>query len=111
VPAGRPRHETAGEPSGVSRLAVADSSAVRIVRATGGLADTVRPGETGFVFRNYNADELWAALREALHVYRTDMERWRALQRNAMSADHSWGRSARDYEQVYQWAVSRARGW
>ena len=33
------------------------------------------------------------------------------LQRNGMSADHSWGRSAREYEQVYQWAISRARGW
>ncbi len=99
------------EPCGLGQLIAMRYGAVPVVRATGGLADTVRPGETGFVFRNYNADELWNALREALHVYRTDMERWRALQRNGMSADHSWGRSARDYQQVYQWAISRARGW
>jgi starch synthase len=99
------------EPCGLGQLIAMRYGAVPVVRATGGLADTVRPGATGFTFANYNADELWGALREALHVYRNDPERWRALQRNGMTANHSWGRSARSYQQVYEWAVARARGW
>jgi starch synthase len=99
------------EPCGLGQLIAMRYGSVPVVRATGGLADTVRPGETGFAFSNYGADDFWNALREALHVYRSDPERWRALQRNGMTADHSWGRSARAYQQVYEWAVARVRGW
>lgn len=99
------------EPCGLGQLIAMRYGAVPVVRATGGLADTVRDGVTGFTFFDYSADDFWNALREALHVYRTDPESWRAIQRKGMTGDCSWETSARAYQQVYEWAIARARGW
>jgi starch synthase len=99
------------EPCGLGQLIAMRYGAVPVVRATGGLADTVRAGVTGFSFSHYSADDLWNALREALFIYRVDPESWRALQRKGMTSDYSWESSARAYQQLYEWAIARARGW
>jgi starch synthase len=99
------------EPCGLGQLIAMRYGAVPVVRATGGLADTVRAGVTGFTFTSYSADDFWNALREALHIWRLDPESWRALQRQGMMSDYSWAASARAYQQVYEWAIARARGW
>jgi starch synthase len=99
------------EPCGLGQLIAMRYGSVPVVRATGGLADTVRPGVTGFTFHNYSADDFWNALHEALHIYRVDPEGWRAMQRHGMTADYSWETSARAYQQVYEWAMARQRGW
>src|SRR5262249_21189491 len=54
------------EPCGLGQLIAMRYGAVPVVRATGGLADTVRPGVTGFSFFNYSADDFWNKLCEAL---------------------------------------------
>jgi starch synthase len=99
------------EPCGLGQMIAMRYGSVPVVRAVGGLADTVRPGVTGFTFHNYSADDFWNALREALHIYRVDPESWRALQRQGMRCDNSWETSARAYQQVYEWAIARMRGW
>jgi starch synthase len=99
------------EPCGLGQLIAMRYGSVPLVRATGGLADTVRPGVTGFTFANYNADEFWYVLRDALSTYRADGETWHALQRQGMACDYSWETSARAYQQVYEWAIARVRGW
>lgn len=99
------------EPCGLGQLIAMRYGSVPVVRTTGGLADTVRHGATGFTFQNFSAEEFWNALQEALYVLRVDPERWRAIQREGMSADYSWARSARAYQQVYEWAIARVRGW
>jgi starch synthase len=99
------------EPCGLGQLIAMRYGSVPVVRATGGLADTVRDGVTGFSFSNYSADDFWHALRGALHIYRVDPDCWRALQRQGMTADFSWPASARAYQQVYEWAIARTRGW
>jgi starch synthase len=99
------------EPCGLSQLIAMRYGSVPVVRATGGLADTVRAGVTGFSFTNYSADEFWNALREALALCRADGAGWRALQRQGMTTDYSWETSARSYQQVYEWAIARVRGW
>jgi starch synthase len=71
----------------------------------------VRDGVSGFTFSNYNSDDFWNALHRALHIYRVDPESWRAMQRKGMMNDYSWETSARAYQQVYEWAVARVRGW
>jgi starch synthase len=81
------------------------------VRSTGGLADTVRDGVTGFVFHDYAAEDFWHALRRAVFAWRTDGASWRAMQRHGMAADWSWAASARGYEQLFNWAIARVRGW
>ncbi len=98
------------EPCGLGQMMAMRYGSVPVVRATGGLADTVRPGQTGFTFSNYSADDFWNALQEALHVWRSDTEQWRVLQRNGMTSDFSWANSARKYAQVYEWACARVRG-
>jgi starch synthase len=84
---------------------------VPVVRATGGLADTVHDGITGFTFSQHTPDAFWGALERALNVYRRDRENWRMIQQNGMTTDFSWERSAHGYEQLYEWAKARVRGW
>jgi starch synthase len=71
----------------------------------------VREGVSGFLFTDYTVEAFWAALSRALATYRTDPEAWRALQRGGMAADFSWATSARGYQQVFDWANARVRGW
>jgi starch synthase len=99
------------EPCGLGQLIAMRYGSVPVVRATGGLVDTVRDNVTGFTFSNYCADDFWNKLREALHIYRVDPESWRAMQRKGMTTDYSWETSARAYQQLYEWAIARVRGW
>jgi starch synthase len=99
------------EPCGLGQLIAMRYGSVPVARATGGLADTVRPGVTGFTFPNFTADDFWNCLQEALYIFRTDPESWRAIQERGMAADYSWESSARAYQQVYEWAIARGRGW
>jgi starch synthase len=82
---------------------------VPIVRATGGLTDTVHDGITGFSFFDFSADSLWNAIQRATYVYNTDKESWRRIQQNGMRADFSWTRSAFGYQQLYEWAIAQMR--
>jgi starch synthase len=98
------------EPCGLGQLLAMRYGSVPVVRATGGLADTVHDGVTGFTFRDYSAEAFWEALRRALVTYRHDPLAWAAMQREGMRRDSSWAVSARAYEQLYEWAVARVRG-
>src|SRR6202008_3191765 len=60
------------EPCGLGQLIAMRYGGVPVVRATGGLADTVRDGVTGFTFFDYGSGELWNALQRALHLWRMD---------------------------------------
>jgi starch synthase len=99
------------EPCGLNQMYSLRYGTVPLVRATGGLYDTVRnydpaTGEgTGFTFADYSPEALLGTLRWALSVYR-QRDVWRRLQRTGMQQDHSWDSSARAYVQVYE----RARG-
>ncbi len=98
------------EPCGLGQLIAMRYGSVPVVRVTGGLADTVREGVTGFTFSDYSADALWHALQQAIHIYRVDQKSWRAIQHHGMTADTSWTTSAQGYQQLYEWAIARARG-
>lgn len=89
------------EPCGLSQLYALRYGTVPVVRAVGGLDDTVRDGETGFKFREATPEALLAALRRALALF-ADRERWTAIQRRAMAEDFSWEASAAAYEAVYR---------
>lgn len=103
------------EPCGLNQLYSLRYGTVPVVRAVGGLADTVVPYETrtpeanGFVFREYSPDALLEALQRALAVYARKPE-WRALQLAGMRTDHSWDVSARAYVKVYREVLRRAAG-
>jgi starch synthase len=99
------------EPCGLGQMIAMRYGTIPIVRATGGLLDTVREGTphdpgVGFVFWPYDAAHLEAAVHRALNTYRHP-DRWRTLIRNAMTTDHSWGRSAQRYVELYTLASER----
>jgi len=80
---------------------------VPIVRATGGLDDTVEQFEprsgtgTGFKFDAYKGQALLEKIREALYFY-SRPEIWKTIQRNGMLIDNSWAAAARKYVELYE---------
>jgi starch synthase len=71
-----------------------------VAHATGGLADTIADGETGFLFDRPERGALIEAVRRALAV-RREPRRWRAVQRAGMTRDFSWAEPARRYADLY----------
>jgi starch synthase len=88
------------EPCGLSQLYAMRYGTLPVVRATGGLDDTVTD-ETGFKFWGYNGWEMLLALRFALGVYRDGPVRWRRMREAAMQADFSWTQSGAAYRDLY----------
>ncbi len=87
------------EPSGLSQMYSLRYGTVPIVRATGGLEDTV-DGTTGFKYHGYSAGALLDATRGALLAFR-DPESWQARMRRGMAKDFSWDASAAQYQALY----------
>lgn len=94
------------EPCGLNQLNSQRYGTLPIVRATGGLDDTVVDAgpagrrSTGFKFVEYTADGLVGAVVRALAAFATP-KRWHRMQANAMRQDYSWDISAREYVKVY----------
>jgi starch synthase len=99
------------EPCGLGQLIAMRYGSVPVVRATGGLVDTVQEPVTGFMFHDYNAGAFWNAVQRAMYTYNTNQADWKQIQSNGMTADFSWERSAAGYQQLYQWAMARMRGY
>lgn len=95
------------EPCGLGQMIAMRYGSVPVVRATGGLADTVQDTINGFTFNDYSTDAFWHALQRAIYIYNVDKESWRAIQRNGMTADFSWEKSGLGYQQLYEWALAR----
>lgn len=95
------------EPCGLNQLYSLRYGTVPIVRATGGLADTVIdydvPGDsgTGFVFHDYSPRDMMAAIERALVIY-ADSERWQRLMVRDMMQRWSWEESAPKYMKLYE---------
>jgi len=98
------------EPCGLGQLIAMRYGSVPVVRATGGLADTVQDGVTGFTFYQYHVDDFWQAVQRAIYIYRVDRDTWQRIQQHGMQADYSWARSALGYQQLYDWAIARVHG-
>jgi starch synthase len=98
------------EPCGLVQLYALRYGAVPVVRATGGLADTVVDAcpatlaagtATGFTFGPPAASFFWEAVQRALACYRQRPQEWWQLVRTGMTQDWSWDRSAQAYEELY----------
>jgi starch synthase len=103
------------EPCGLNQLYSLRYGTIPIVRATGGLDDTVEDYDpssgsgTGFKFRDYTPPALLSAIQRALSVFQ-DAESWRRIQARGMRLDHSWDVAAREYVKVYRALQSVAPG-
>jgi starch synthase len=95
------------EPCGLNQMYSLRYGSVPIVRATGGLADSVQPFDpasgagTGIVFRDYTAEGLRWALSHALDLY-ADRRTWLRLVRNGMAQDFSWERQGQRYVDLFR---------
>jgi starch synthase len=95
------------EPCGLNQIYSLKYGTVPIVRATGGLDDTIENWDattgkgTGFKFTDYVGEALLLTIRQALQAFR-DQTSWQVLMRNGMGRDFSWTASAREYGKVYE---------
>jgi starch synthase len=95
------------EPCGLNQMYSLKYGTIPIVRAVGGLRDTVEDYDpaaqsgTGFVFESYDAQALLTAVDRGLAAFH-DKPAWSALRRRAMAMDFSWERSAQAYSKLYQ---------
>jgi len=95
------------EPSGLNQIYSLKYGTVPIVRATGGLDETIEPWDartgkgTGFKFHEYNGESLLLTVKAALQAFR-DQASWQVLMRNGMARDFSWAASAKEYVKVYE---------
>jgi starch synthase len=100
------------EPCGLNQLYSLRYGTIPIVRATGGLEDSVidasQPDGNGIKFADSTPGALLAAVTRALDLYR-NRPRWQALQRAGMAKDPSWDVSAREYVKVYRYAQARTQ--
>ena len=103
------------EPCGMGQMMAMRYGALPLVRETGGLADTVinyDNGEadmgTGFVFQWQEAQAVEGTLAWALDTFRDRRSAWQRMQKRAMQSDFSWQKSASQYIDLYEMALSRA---
>lgn len=95
------------EPCGLNQMYSMRYATVPIVRATGGLDDTVSDFDasqgtgTGFKFREYHAGAMLDKIREALYFY-NHPDAWRKIQLNGMAMDNSWEAVAQNYIKLYE---------
>ena len=95
------------EPCGLSQMIACRYGAVPVVRATGGLFDSISPynndmrnGGNGFVFGNYNAHEMLYVIKDAVYTF-GNKDEWRGIMKRAMTTDFSWKKSSGEYEKLY----------
>ena len=89
------------EPCGLPQMIGMRYGALPLVRKTGGLADTVKDGETGFVFEEYSSGALTETIERAIKLS-SNQELWSKMVEDAMRQDFSWEASAREYLELYK---------
>ena len=94
------------EPCGLAQMIACRYGTVPIVRATGGLKDTIRDCRggvgNGFLFQEYDAATFLSTIRQAIHLYTYHEDDWSNLMREAMRSDYRWDLSAKAYADVYR---------
>ena len=90
------------EPCGLTQMIAMRYGTIPLVRSTGGLADTVTDGVTGFVFDEYSGRALSGAIERAHALWFSDRPAWHALMHTVMRQDFSWDRSAGEYIALYK---------
>jgi starch synthase len=89
------------EPCGLSQLIAMRYGTIPLCRKTGGLADTVEDGITGFLFSEYKVDELISMVNRFMEVYQREKQ-FKAMILNAMSKDFSWEKACLRYMELYR---------
>ncbi len=96
------------EPCGLTQMYAQRFGSLPIAYATGGLADTIADGETGFLYHDYSAAGLARAIRRAFDAH-ADEIRLRRMRQEARRRDFGWDASAAHYADVYRRAIRHAQ--
>ncbi len=96
------------EPCGLTQMYAQRFGSLPIAYATGGLADTIADGETGFLYHDYSSAGLARAIRRAFDAH-ADEIRIRRMRQEAQRRDFGWAASAAHYADVYRRAMRHAR--
>jgi len=106
------------EPCGLGQIISLRYGTIPVVRATGGLAETIidytkdNENGNGFSFVNFSSEEMIDAINRAIDVYKNRPDEWKMLMKRAMKMDFSWNSSAKKYEELYKYTVEkRKREW
>ncbi len=94
------------EPCGLTQMIAMRYGTLPLVRNTGGLADTVSDGETGFVFGPYTSTALAAKMKEAILLYRDNPTKFTRMMKHVMRVDFSWAHQVKEYMRLYQKLIS-----
>ena len=89
------------EPCGLVQIIAMRYGTIPIARKTGGLADTIENGKTGFLFEKYDLTTFFRTIKKALNLYQ-DKREWQKLMKVAMKKDFSWQKSAIEYLKLYK---------
>lgn len=101
------------EPCGLGQIISLRYGTIPIVRATGGLAETIIDYDAdseqgnGFSFKHFSSAEMLDAIERAIKLYNGKPEEWEKLIVRALEADFSWSRSAKKYEDLYMLAIKK----
>ena len=95
------------EPCGLNQMFSMIYGTLPIVHDIGGLADTVEDGITGFKFGPHTAEAALTAAVRAKDTFYNHPDKWQAMQREGMSRDFSWKKSAEEYYRLYERAIHR----
>ena len=101
------------EPCGLTQMMACRYGTIPIVRATGGLIDSIvdvdkdRDGGNGFMFEEYDSDVMDKTITRAVSMYHYHKDEWLALVKRAMACDFSWEKSAGKYVDIYKSLMGR----
>ena len=95
------------EPCGLTQMRAQRYGTIPVARRTGGLADTIEDGVTGFLFDDYTPSDFMRCTRRAVDQYR-DTDAWEEMMREAMARDFGWEKSAARYLTMYRRVLAQA---
>ena len=90
------------EPCGLTQMIAMRYGTLPLVRKTGGLADTVTDGKTGFVFGAYTSTALAKKMKEAIDLYTEKPQQFSKMMKAVMKVDFSWGHQVKEYIALYK---------
>lgn len=103
------------EPCGLGQIISLRYGTIPIVRATGGLAETVtdynadKESGNGFVFEKFDPKEMMKAINRAVNVYKKEPDVWQKLVERALNLDFSWNKPAQKYMELYHLALDKKK--
>lgn len=89
------------EPCGLIQMMAMCYGTLPIAHKTGGLIDSIKHGNNGYLFNNYGAETMRDTVEKAIYTLKHDKKKHREMVENALITDFSWDRSAREYVKLY----------